>query len=138
MVGTTEREMLQDYVEAKEAFSIAEKAYDNAKTILEERESVLVTALMDKGAKATARWDGLGHFTLTKPKLYASYVKENEQEVFSLVTEQGQGSIIKNTIASASLSTFVKGLIEKGVQLPEYIRYWEKQSGTFYPEKVKV
>ena len=136
-----EKEILENYVHAKRRHSEIEEAEKSAKAVLEQAESLLVQSLIDREAKATAKYDGLGFASLAKPKVYANYAKENEDKVFKFVEDQGEKEIIKLSIHPQTLNGFVGRLIEVGASIPllpvgdqqlPLIAYYLKQGVRFY------
>ena len=110
---------------AKEDAAIATKAY-------EEIEAELIEALDARGAEATARFEGIGYARAMKPKLYASFKKENEGDVFKFLIESDRSDLIKETVNASSLSSFVKDNIEAGEDVPDFITYYLKRTVNVY------
>lgn len=131
----TEREMLIDYQQKRRSFEELEKQTANAKLDFEKAESVLVEALLAKEAQSTSKYSDIGQATLLKPKLYAQFKKEHEEEVFSLIRAEGEESLIKPTVHPSSFSGFVGRLMESGKAIPEYVSYYMKQGVRFLPSK---
>lgn len=100
-----------------------------------ELETQLIEALNAEGKDATARYEGIGYFSLSKPQLFASYKKENEEEVFQFVRDAGREDLIKPTIHSRSLSSYVSELVETGKKIPDCLTYYLKPMIKFYKEK---
>lgn len=119
------RKARQQKMEAKKVLELASKEYD-----VIERE--LIEALEAKGATTTAKYQGVGFVSLTKPRVYASYVKDNERDVFDFLKAQERADLIRETVAPQSLSGFVKELLEQGKPVPESINYYLKPGARFY------
>jgi hypothetical protein len=111
--------------EADEALGAASKEFDTV-----ERE--LMEMLEAKGATTTAKYQGVGYVTLTKPRVYASYLKENQGRLFDFLKGRGREDLIKEVVAPQSLSGFVKELLEEGQSVPECIGYYLKAGARFY------
>ncbi|MBI4708217.1 MAG: hypothetical protein HY761_09905 [Candidatus Omnitrophica bacterium] len=127
-----EREMLVKYIDARDKLNKLKEELTEAQKIFDEEESRLVTMLIDKEATSTARYEGVGFATLTKPRLFASYSKEYEQDVFQFVEKSGERELMKISIHPSFLSGFVSRLIEDGKVVPEFVRYYMKQGVRFY------
>lgn len=94
-------------------------------------EARLIELLQLNGATTTAKYDGVGSFSVLKPRVYASFKKDNEKAVFDYLTKEGRADMIKPTIHPQSLSAFVTECLENGKQLPklggeELITYYSK------------
>lgn len=129
---TTEREILESFVIAKKRLDELDEARKAAQLEYDRAESQLVQSLIDREAKSTAKYEGLGFATLSKPKVYASYDKTKEPEVFSFIEQQGEKELIKLTVHPQTLNGFVGRLIEGGIGVPEYMTYYLKQGVRFY------
>lgn len=57
--------------------------------------------------------------------------KESEKAWFSFLRENGVGSIIKETIHHTTLSKTVNDLVQKGVDLPEYVQVTRRECWGF-------
>jgi len=128
----TERDLLQEFKDARTLRNELKSKLEDAQNDLNEKELRLIEALTAKDATATAKYEDLGHAVLSKPKLYASYCKEDEEEVFKFLCEVGEESIIKDSVHPSSLSSVVARLIEEGQQLPECINYYLKTGLRLY------
>lgn len=109
-----------------------ENALKLVKEELIKTESLLIEALNAEGKEASARYEGIGFVSLSKPQLFASYLKDNEETVFEFVRSQGREDLIKPTIHARSLSSYVGELIERGEKVPEYVNYYLKPQLKFY------
>lgn len=81
----------------------------------------IATFMQDSSLK-TIKFDDLGSVTLLAPTPRPKYEKENEQDVFDFVSKNGGNGLIKPTIHPSSFTSFIKELLEKGENLPEYIK----------------
>ena len=132
----TERDLVEQFKLAKAEKDEAELAFDNAKLVYVKAELAILELLEATGAETTARYEGLGYVRFMTPKLYASYKKENEAEVFAFAKTQGRSDIIKEAIHSGTLSSFVKELIDQGKEIPEgVITYYFKDTAQLYGSK---
>lgn len=127
-----ERELLVEYIAARDKLDKLKEELTETQKNFDEKENRLVTMLVDKEATSTARYEGVGFATLTKPRLFASYSKEYEQDVFRLIEEEGEKELVKLTVHASSLSGFIGRLIENGKGVPDFIQYYMKQGVRFY------
>src|SRR3990167_6150821 len=113
---------------------IAEKdsALKSIKSEYENGVSELVELLRSQGKEASAKYEGIGFVSLGTPQLYASYKKENQDDIFSWVKSLGRDDLIKDTIHPASFSSFVSELLGRSETLPEIVSYYLKPKVTFY------
>lgn len=126
-----ERELLCQFREARQKREILEEALKAAESSLMRIESQLIESLQSRGAESTAKYEGVGRALLLKPRLYASYRKESEESVFDFLRKEGREEMIKPTVHSQSLSSFVREKFEQGQPIPEFISYYLKQSVRF-------
>ncbi len=127
-----ERTLLIELREARKRRDELEEALSDAKRDYNEKEASLIEAIQAKQAEATAKYEGLGFARIAKPRLYASYKKENEEKIFALVTEDGRDDLIKPSIHPSSLSGYVSERIGSGKSIPEEISYYFKTSIRLY------
>lgn len=104
----------------------------NLKQDLAETEYKLIEALNAEGKESSARYEGVGFVSLSKPQLFASYLKENEENVFKFLQDSERSDLIKPTVHAKSLSSYVSELIESGKSVPSYINYYLKPTLKFY------
>lgn len=110
------KETVKQQKEIKEQLdNIKEKRYAIEKTLIEHLQNI--------GAEATAKYDGIGWAKLRRPKLRAYYLKDDAEEVFSYLRQNGYDELIKENIHHATLSTFIKSLIEEGKEIPSIFKY---------------
>ena len=124
----TERDLVQSLKISRDEVEMLEAQLKAAKEQEAKIESSLIELLEANSAEATAHYDGLGHFKLMKPRLYASVTKENQDKLFSFLDEIGRDDLIKTTVMPQTLSTFVKERIENGEEIPNFIGYYLKPS----------
>lgn len=122
----TERDLVIDYRNARQLKEDAEAALKKANLAVEEAEKALVEILEAHDKKATAKYEGLGFVVMKKPRIYARFDKENEGLVFQFLKNEKREDLIKETINSQTLSSFVKERLEVGAKVPEYITYYLK------------
>lgn len=125
-----EREMVVQFKEARQRLDDIKAAEKDAQLVFDKIEGVLVEHLITQNAEATADYSGLGRAKLKKPRIYASFLKADEDKVKILLKENGRGDLIKENINPASLSSYVGELIESGKSIPAIFSYFLKQSIT--------
>ncbi len=124
-----ERELIQKYVELRALVAEINEQRKQAQQRLDDAEDKLINYMSDADIKATAKYEGIGHVTLTAPQVaWPRYNKDQEAEVFEFVKGRGEGAIIKQGIHPSSLRAFVKGLLDNAQPVPEFITYYLKPS----------
>ena len=126
----TEKEALIEYRDARIIKEDLDIQFKEAQAVLDKKEAQLINLLLDKEARRTADYEGIGSVTLMEPKLHASYTKEYEPQVFEMVRAK-EPEIIKETIHWSSFSKFVSGLVDEGKEIPKFVSYYFKQGIRF-------
>ena len=122
----TERELVLEYSQAKEEVESLEETLKKAKDRFEKAQAKLVEELQSKGASQTAKYDGIGRITILKPLVGARSI--NEDALFNYLKQIGRDDLMKMTVHHKTLSSFVKELLDAGMEIPEFIEYWFKPS----------
>jgi len=122
----TERDLVQELKSAKEKVDELDLKLKSAKDEEMKAEAALIELMEANSAEATAHYEGVGHFKLMKPRLYANVTKDNQEKLFGYLNEIGRDDLIKTTVMPQTLSTFVKERIEEGQEIPEFIGYYLK------------
>lgn len=123
-----EQDLLWRLKEADERFDRAQAELKEAEATVEWLQASIAELLIDKNAKTTAKYDGIGSVTLLKPLVRAEYDKNYQAELFTFVKDKGEESIIKTDIPWQSLGGFVGRILDTGQCTPGFITYWFKQS----------
>jgi len=123
--------MLQNYANARADVEKLTERLKEAQERKNQHERTLIDALTSKEATSTAKYEGLGCLTLTKPKVKASCRKEFEEDLFTFLRDNGYEDLIKESVHHSSLSSFVGGQLEDGIDLPEFITYYLHQGVMF-------
>ena len=131
----TELDLVKKFQEAKLRRDNAEQEFEDADTEYDLIESELIEFLEARDATKTAEYDGLGHVTLLKPKLYASVKVENKPLLFTFLRDIGRAEMIKEDVNAKTLSSFVAESLDKGEPVPEFVGYYLKSSAKFYGAK---
>jgi len=126
-----ERDLVIRYRDARQKKEAAEAALREASADCDQAEAELVELLTARNATTTAKYDGIGSVTLVKPRLYASFRKEDEANLFSYLEQEGRADLIKPTVNSQSLSGFIRERVEQGQVVPEFISYYLRVSARF-------
>jgi hypothetical protein len=132
MKQVEERVLIQKFKEATLEKKRLERDLKAAKKEYERIETQLIEILDAEGAEASARYEGIGYVRLMKPRLYASCNADNMEALFKHLEEVGRTDLIKTTVMSQTLSSYVKELIENGQEIPEVVSYYLKQSVKLY------
>ena len=127
-----EKDLLVSFKAKKEALEQAKEAQKAAQSEYDMAEKDLIEHLNTIGADATASYDGLGYAKMSKPTVYASCLKENEDNLKDTLRKMGRGDLIRETINPRSLSALVKELIEAGQEPPAEVNYYLKTSIRVY------
>ena len=132
-----ERNIVEGLFKTREAIRETEEKLKAVKAEHENKISELCELLRSEGKDATARYEGLGWISTSKPQLYASYRKENQETIFKWVKKLNREDLIKENIHHTSFSAFVSELIGEGKTLPEEVSYYLKPTVKFYERTEK-
>ena len=130
----TERDLVIELKQAREKLDGLKEATKAAQAEVNKTENALIEALRACDATSTAKYEGVGSFTRLKPRVYASYLKDRESEVFDFLMSQGREDLIKPSVHPQSLSAFVAEKLEAGTPLPEWITYYSAEGLRFNPK----
>ncbi|QGH73041.1 MAG: hypothetical protein [Siphoviridae sp. ctCJE6] len=130
-----ERELVESYRNAKMEVEKINRLADEAKERLARVEQELMALLENDGKKSSARFENLGHVTIVEPTLYASVIKEKQDELFRWLEENGRGDVIKPVVHAGTLSSLVRELIKDGKENPPGTTYYLQKRLNFYPIK---
>jgi len=131
----TERDLVIKFRDARKKKDEAKKAATKAQLEFDTVSNALIEALHAQDKTSSAKYEGIGYCGLVKPRLYASFDKDNEAAIFEYLRSVDRDDLIKPTVNAQSLSTFVKERVEKGEKLPEVIKYHIQESARFYEPK---
>lgn len=118
----TERDLVIELRDARQAKADAQEALSKANEAVERTEMALVELLESGDKKSTAKYEGIGFVIMNKPRVYASFNKENEPLVFEFLKIEGRADMIKQSVNAQTLSGFVKERLELGKGLPKMDR----------------
>lgn len=128
-----EMDLVFKYQAAKEILAKIEAKHSEAKREVEDLESEIIDLLQAEGKERTAKYEGVGFISLMSPRVYASCLKDNEEELFSYLKGIGRDDMIRPTVNARTLSSLIKELIDEGKQIPECVNYYLKPSIRMYP-----
>lgn len=128
-----EMDLVFKYQAAKEMLAKIEAQHSEAKRVVEDLESEIIDLLQAEGKERTAKYEGVGFISLMSPRVYASCLKDNEEELFSYLKGIGRDDMIRPTVNARTLSSLIKELIDEGKQIPECVNYYLKPSIRMYP-----
>ena len=129
---SNERDLVLQFKCAKEKRDALKEGLKQAQEEYEKIEFGLIEFLESNSAISTAKYEGIGYVQIQKPRLYASCKEENLQDLFDFLKDQRREDLIKTTVASQSLSTFMSERIESGEEIPECVSYYLKPSVRLY------
>lgn len=132
MTQSKEMDLVFKYRDAKELLESKQLQLDDAKKMVENIETELIDLLQAEGKERTAKYEGVGFISLMSPKVYASCLKEKEEELFSYLRSEGREDMIRPTVNARTLSSYTKELMEEGKNVPECISYFMKPSIRLY------
>ena len=125
-----EKELLQNYVTARQKEENLRAQVSAAYKELESAKNSLVDYLNDAGKKSTGKYDDLGSVLITDPIPSFKVPDDKKDSVPIWVKEIGAGSVIKETIHHATLSSLFRERMDKNESIPEYVEI-------FYVPQVK-
>lgn len=109
----------------------------DAQARMDAAEHALIEALQAQDKTATASYDGLGWVSLTKPRLFARYDKEDEDQVIAFVTQDGRPDLVRTIVQPGALSAYVAEQVEAGRALPPIIKFYLRHTVRFYADAPK-
>ena len=131
----TERDLVIRFRDACETKAKHKTALSFAQAEYDEVETLLLECLEAQDKTRSAAYEGIGHCTAVKPRLFASCNKDNEDDLFKFLRTEGRDDLIKEKVNSKSLSSYVAERIDEGKSIPEFVTYALMHSAKFYPEK---
>ena len=126
----SERDLAIEYRASFEEVKMLDEKLKEAKRARDRAEHALLEWLETEG-KSSVDYDGIGRFSVMKPRLYASCTIENQEQLRDYLVAEGRDDLIKTTVNSNSLSTFVKEKVTEGNDIPDFIN-------TYYKTGVKI
>ena len=124
----TEKELIIDYKQRKSVVQTLQDELFIAKKRRDETEAQLLELLDREDKTRSASYEGIGYVTAVKPRLFASCKEENVDNLFTFLKGLGREDLIKEKVHPGSLSTLIGERVEQGLDVPEFINYYLKQS----------
>lgn len=130
-----EQNLVQQFGQLEAEVASATLRLKELTKVRDEIESQLMELLDDENKKSSARFDGIGHVTIVKPRPYASIALGQDEILFEHLTEIGREDLIKTTVNASALSALLKQCLESNQDIPPGITYYFKSRLAFYPQK---
>ena len=130
-----EKLLVAQLIDAKAAVDQYNTALKIATEKFEGLESQLISLLEDDGKSASAKYDGLGHVCIVEGAAFASIEKGRAEDVMDYVRKIGREDLIKTSIHSSSLSTFVRELLKMNEPLPPGVTFYKPKTLRVYQAK---
>ncbi len=124
--GVTEVGLILALKRVREAKKIAKEEVDRLSKNEMQAEAELLQYLSDRGATKTATYDGVGSATAVKPRLFASCTAEMFDQLKQHLQAVGRTDLLKETVASSTLSSYIEELLMSGGTVPECVTYYLK------------
>jgi len=118
-----ERELVEQYAQAWADLADLKKRKAAAQNTVDRLRYEIVELLTSEEKTATAKYDDLGYIGLTKPKVRVNQDKTQQESLFEFLETSNRADLIKPTVNSSSLATFVTELLEAGDPVPMCIPY---------------
>lgn len=131
----TEIELIKQFRDAKERLDAADLEAADAQRAYDELETLLIEVMISKDETKTGEVEGVGHITMRVPQLYASVLVDDKDRLLDYLRKVGRGDLIKETVHTGTLGTYVTECVDKGVVLPRFIGYYFKEKLLYYPDK---
>lgn len=130
-----EKILIERFKEKKALKEMYDQKLKEVTVEFESIEAQLISLLEDDGKSASARYEGLGHVVIVEGNTYASIEKGRQEDVINSLISLGREDMIKTTVHSATLSSFVKEQLKQNLPLPEGITFYRPKGLRFYQEK---
>lgn len=131
-----EKTLIEKFKIATEKKAAAQRVLDAAEKEFNDIEFEIRSFLEDDGnRKKTGEYIGLGWVTVMDQRLTASIEEGRQQEVMDYVKSIGRDDLIKTSINSITLSSFVSQILEANEPLPPGVNFFRPKKARFYPSK---
>lgn len=130
-----ERGLIEKYAALKDLSGQLKIQIANANAEMEKVEAELMQLLDDQGKKSSAKYEGLGHVTCKNPTAWARIIKGQEDNLFNGLREIGRDDLLKLTVHSRTLTTFIRERLENHQPVPEGCEVYYERGLSFYPFK---
>jgi hypothetical protein len=129
-----EKILIAQFMDAKSAVDQYNNALKIATEKLDHIEAQLISLLEDDGKTASARYEGLGHVCIVDGAAFASIEKGRQEEVMDFVKSIGREDMIKTSIHSSTLSTFVRECLKRNDPLPPGVTFYKPKTLRLYKD----
>ena len=126
--GDREKVLVERFAKLNEEKADLEAKLSEVKSEYNDVENEIIELLNDQGKTSSAKYEGIGHVTSVKPRLFARVIKGREGELFNFLEKEGRGDMVKEYVHPSALSTFVKSQLEDGKDVPPGADYYLKSS----------
>ena len=121
----SERDLVYDFKSAFVNHKQAQEKADDIKRELYKAEHDLLE-FMEAEGKTLIEYEGIGKFSIKKPRLFASCKVDDQQKLFDYLESESRDDLIKTNVNAASLSVFIKEQVLEGQDVPEFINVYYK------------
>lgn len=130
-----EKTLIENYAQVKSDVEELTAKLDIASKHKNAIEDRLIRLLEDDDKSASARYEKIGHVCIVEGAAYASIEKGRADDVMDYVRQLGREDMIKTSIHSATLSSFVRECLKQNADLPPGVTFYKPKGLRFYPAK---
>ena len=131
----TEKQLIEKFIAQKKVVEDMTLELKESTKLRDDLEARLMQLLEVEGKAATAKYEGLGHCAIITGAAHASIQKGMADSVKDYLKSIGREDIVKETIAAASLSAFVRECLSQNKELPNGVTFYSPKWINFYPIK---
>ena len=121
-MDTRERELLKNYVDARQKEELLRAETTAAYKGMEAAKNQLVEYLQDMNKKSTGNYADLGSVLITEPIASVSVPEEKRADQFIFLKEIGAAAVIKETVHHATFASLIRERLENGEPIPEFVK----------------
>lgn len=123
LANLEEVELVSEIVRLKDLKTELNKQVDAAKSAYAAVEDKLAEYLRRRDLQSTRVYNGVGRVSIDGMKVHPSITVDNQEAAFEEIRAMGRGEIIKETIHSKTLESFITELIDNGTAVPAHVGY---------------
>ena len=130
-----EKNLIAKYAELKAQANALDA---QLKMVIKERDDVeakIISLLDDDEKLASAKYEDLGHVVIVEGAAWASIEKGRQDDVLDFFKENGREDMIKTSVHSSTLSTYVRECLKNNDPLPPGVTFYKPRGLRFYPVK---
>lgn len=131
----TERQLIENFLIAKEEVETITKHLKDATKLRDDLEARIIKNLKDEEKTASAKYENLGHVCVIEGAAHASIQKGMQEAVQKYLIEIGREDIIKETISASTLSAYVRECLSQNKELPPGVTFYRPEWINFYAAK---